>query len=93
MAVKTVHAAISGKVQGVCYRAWTVETAANLGIDGWVRNCRNGTVEAVFSGEESAIEQMLHTCKDGPPAAMVHSIDVTVTDTLPEAGFKQLPTV
>lgn len=91
--MKTVHVIISGKVQGVCYRAWTVETATALGLNGWVRNRRDETVEAVFSGGDSAVDAMLADCKEGPPAARVRDVKITSTTDIPETGFRQLPTV
>lgn len=91
--MKTYHVTISGKVQGVWYRAWTSETASKLGLNGWVRNRLNGTVEAVFSGEETALTQMLETCKEGSPAARVDNINYTEISELPEKGFRQLPTI
>lgn len=77
---KAVHAAVEGRVQGVGYRDWTARTARSLGLDGWVRNRRDGTVEAVFSGEESRVEEMLERCRQGPRAA-----EVTAVRLLPDA--------
>lgn len=77
---KAVHVAIEGRVQGVGYRDWTVRTAMALGLGGWVRNRRDGTVEAVFSGEEGRVEEMLARCRQGPRAA-----DVTAVRLLPDA--------
>lgn len=91
--MKTVHVIISGKVQGVSYRAWTVETATALGLNGWVRNRRDGTVEAVFSGSQGAIDAILADCKEGPPAARVSDIKILPTTDIPEMGFRQLPTM
>ena len=76
---------IQGRVQGVGYRAWTVRTASKLGLKGWVRNISDGTVEAVFHGDDGTIEQMLEACKDGPIMARVSRIerfewDETVSD-------------
>ena len=65
---RTVRVVISGQVQGVWYRGWTVESARALDLCGWVRNRRDGTVEAVFGGPERAIEIMLARCHSGPPA-------------------------
>ncbi|MEH6403379.1 MAG: acylphosphatase [Sneathiella sp.] len=64
--MKTVHVIVSGRVQGVGYRAWTVDTAKSLGLCGWVRNCANGTVEAVFQGNDEQCHQMLDECRRGP---------------------------
>ena len=62
---RTVRAVIRGRVQGVWYRGWAVETATALGLNGWIRNCRNGSVEAVFSGPSEAVESMLAHCHQG----------------------------
>ena len=74
--IRAVHVLISGRVQGVGYRAWARDRAAILGISGWVRNCRNGDVEAVFSGPEIAIGKMLDACKNGPDWARVSDVRI-----------------
>ncbi|MDE3016480.1 MAG: acylphosphatase [Pseudomonadota bacterium] len=83
---------ISGRVQGVGFRAWTVATARNFNLQGWVRNCSNGTVEAVFSGEETNITAMIESCKSGPPAARVESIDQFSWKEEITGGFIARPT-
>ena len=60
------HLSIHGRVQGVFYRDWAVETARELGLAGWVRNRRDGTVEAVVQGEEASVERFITLAKDGP---------------------------
>jgi acylphosphatase len=67
--------AIRGRVQGVGYRAWVEVKALELGVQGWVRNCRDGSVEAVLAGPEDAVLSMIEVCRDGPPAARVTAID------------------
>jgi acylphosphatase len=69
------HVVIRGRVQGVGYRAWTEYTAIDQGLDGWVRNRRDGSVEAVFAGPSDAVEQMVDACRRGPPGARVDAID------------------
>lgn len=71
------HLYISGMVQGVFYRAFTQEVAISLGINGWVRNLPDRRVEAVFEGERELIEKAVAKCKQGPPASIVTSIDIT----------------
>jgi acylphosphatase len=66
---KATHLIIHGRVQGVFYRDWTVETARSLGVNGWVRNLPDGTVEAQLEGEAHAVERMIAAMKDGPPRA------------------------
>ncbi len=70
------HIRISGKVQGVFYRANTREVATNLGLTGWVKNCFDGKVEAVCEGEKAAVEKMIQWCYEGPPAAAVTDVEV-----------------
>ncbi|MDF2097273.1 acylphosphatase [Aquibaculum arenosum] len=93
MAKRQVRVVISGKVQGVWYRAWTREQAERRSLDGWVRNRRDGTVEAVFSGSAEAVESMLTACRAGPARAVVDDVAVSAWDEAVEPGFRQLPTV
>ena len=73
--MKTVHVTISGLVQGVGYRAWTEREAVLRNLSGWVRNRRDGSVEAVFSGEAAVVDDMLQACWTGPYSAMVRAVD------------------
>ena len=66
---------IRGRVQQVGYRAWTERTALERGVTGWVRNRRDGTVEAMFSGLPEAVEGMIEACRQGPPGARVVAIE------------------
>jgi acylphosphatase len=75
--MKKVHLIISGRVQGVFYRAFTKDVAESLGLKGWVRNIRDGRVEAVFEGDEDKISIAIERCKEGPPYAKVDNIEVT----------------
>lgn len=70
------HLVITGRVQGVFYRNWTVQTASALGLTGWVRNRVDGSVEAVVEGDEEAVEQFIARARQGPPAARVSAIDI-----------------
>ncbi|HZT19729.1 MAG TPA: acylphosphatase [Dongiaceae bacterium] len=83
---------IRGRVQGVWYRAWTMEEARRRGLRGWVRNRRDGSVEALFAGEAEAIKAMIETCRTGPPLARVESISSEATAEEPPEGFEQRPT-
>ena len=67
---------IEGRVQGVFYRAFIRELAYNLGLNGWVKNLRDGRVEAVFEGEKGLIDKAIKECYIGPPGARVTDIDV-----------------
>lgn len=71
------HVWISGRVQGVAYRMTTAKIATHLGLKGWVRNLPDGRVEAVFEGEEAAIESMLHWCHEGPLEAIVEQVNAS----------------
>jgi acylphosphatase len=74
MALKRAHVYISGRVQGVFFRAWVAEQAGRLGLSGWVRNRHDGRVEAVFEGAAAAIKQMVELCHDGPAHARVDTV-------------------
>ena len=83
---------IYGRVQGVWYRGWAVDEARSLGLSGWIRNRRDGSVEAVISGEEAAVREMVARCWPGPPAAKVERIEETAAADPGTNGFGQLPT-
>ncbi len=84
---------IEGRVQGVAYRDWTQRTALSLGLRGWVRNRRDGSVEACFSGTEATVEDMLVRCRQGPRAAEVTRIEPLDPDGDIPADFEIRPTV
>ncbi len=87
-----VHARITGRVQGVWYRGWTVAEATARGLDGWVRNQADGSVEAVFAGPADAVNSMLAACRQGPPAAIVAGVESVPADDPGATGFTQRPT-
>lgn len=82
------HVLVSGRVQGVYYRANTREQASEVGVNGWVRNRNDGRVEAVFEGTRSDVETMVEWCQTGSPRASVE--DLTVEYDEPEGleGFE-----
>jgi len=82
------HVFVSGKVQGVYYRANTRDTAREKGVDGWVQNLSDGRVEAVFEGPESAVEEMVEWCHTGSPAADVDDVDIEYGTPEGEDGFR-----
>jgi acylphosphatase len=84
---------ITGRVQGVGYRAWALQMASRLGLRGWVRNRRDGSVEALIIGEEDAVDRMIEACREGPYAARV--ADVAVSDAADDGsvGFAPKPTL
>lgn len=75
--MRELHAIIIGKVQGVWFRAWTRDTAHEMGVTGWVRNRPDGNVEAVGQADEELLKQFLEKLHDGPPLARVVKIDST----------------
>lgn len=90
---RSVHVIVTGRVQGVGFRAFVESEARVLSLDGWVRNRRDGSVEAVFSGLEQEIQHMLMELNAGPPAAAVSEVRAeTYEGPMPE-GFSSLPTV
>jgi acylphosphatase len=82
------HVFVSGRVQGVYYRASTRDAARDRGVDGWVRNLDDGRVEAVFEGDPDAVEGMVEWCHTGSSAARVEDVDVTYEEPEGEAGFR-----
>jgi len=76
VATRRVRVRIEGLVQGVYFRAHTEEEAIRLGLAGWVRNQPDGAVEAMFEGEETAVERMLAWCHRGPPRSLVRKVSV-----------------
>jgi acylphosphatase len=75
MARAARHVRVTGRVQGVFFRAWTKEKARELDIRGWVRNCADGTVEAHLEGEEAAVRWLIDIMYDGPGGARVDRVD------------------
>ena len=88
-----VRVVVKGRVQGVFYRNWTIENANQLGLRGWVRNRRDGSVEALFSGEPDSVEEMEQRCRRGPPAAVVTGFQVFPSSDDAGSGFERKPTV
>ena len=82
------HVLVSGRVQGVYYRATTRETAQDQGVDGWVKNLDDGRVEAVFEGDEGDVEAMVEFCHEGSNRANVTDVDVTYEDPEGLQGFE-----
>jgi acylphosphatase len=84
--MRGAHVVISGRVQGVGFRLWVEAEAVSRGLDGWVRNRRDGSVEAVFRGEDDAVGAMLEACRIGPRMAVVTDVSISDTDETP-SGF------
>jgi acylphosphatase len=83
---------VTGRVQGVGYRWWAQGQARALGLDGWVRNLRDGSVELLAAGTPEAIDRLVRACHGGPPAAMVDAVQRFEADDEGLAGFKERPT-
>lgn len=75
--IRRVRLRISGRVQGVFYRAATRDRARRLGLAGWVRNRQDGTVEAVAAGPADAVQRFIEWCHEGSPSARVRGVDIT----------------
>ena len=76
------HVRITGRVQGVFFRAWARDEARALSVSGWVRNCADGSVEAHVEGDEGAVHQLIEKMREGPPGARV--VDVEVSEAAAE---------
>ncbi len=90
--MKSVHVKIFGVVQGVFYRVSTQEKAVECNVFGWVKNCKDGSVEALFQGTRENVDLILDWCRVGPEAAVVESVQILDTKdcTNPEEGFNIL---
>ncbi len=88
-----VRLRISGRVQGVFFRAWTREQAHRLGLCGWVRNRRDGTVEALIAGPAAAVGRMVALCHEGPPQARVAHVESMPASMPAATSFEIRPTV
>jgi acylphosphatase len=93
MSEVAVRLRIEGRVQGVAYRAWTVDEASRRALRGWVRNRRDGSVEALLIGDADAVEEMVAACRRGPRLAAVDEVRREDAADDGSAGFRQLPTV
>ena len=86
--LRGVHVLVSGRVQGVGYRAWCADRARALGLSGWVRNLRSGEVEAVFCGDAAAVDAMLAAAFEGPGWARVSDVKVLGEAGIVTGGFE-----
>ncbi len=85
--MKRARVVVSGAVQGVFFRAETRDRARSLGLAGWVRNAPEGTVEAVFEGDDERVESMVAWCRRGPSGARVDDIEVAWEEPEGDEGF------
>ncbi|MFW5929249.1 MAG: acylphosphatase [Halobacteriota archaeon] len=86
--MKRAHVHVSGRVQGVYYRASTRDAARERGVSGWVRNLEDGRVEAVFEGSHDAVEEMVEWCHTGSPRASVEEVEVEYEEPVGLEGFE-----
>jgi acylphosphatase len=88
-----MHLRITGRVQGVGYRAWAQKTARKFGLSGWVRNLNDGSVEAIAQGPKDTVEQFIAACQAGPMLARVTAVDTKVVESAElMLGFEQRET-
>ena len=88
-----MHLSITGRVQGVGFRAFVTAEARARGVRGWVRNRRDGSVEALAVGESDAVAALIERCRRGPPAARVDGIETTPAADDGSPRFSEFPTV
>lgn len=91
-AMKTVRLTISGRVQGVGYRAWAMRVAGELGLRGWVRNRTDGTVEMLVTGPDDAVAAMIEAAHHGPRGAHIGEMYVADDEDDGSLGFTARPT-
>lgn len=97
MSQTIIRVIVTGRVQGVAFRDFVQRRACERNVAGWVRNRRDGSVEAVFAGHPESVAEMVAACRQGPPAARVMGVETApgTTELLKlglEAGFSVLPT-
>ncbi len=86
------HLRIHGRVQGVFFRGTMCDEARRLGVRGWVRNCADGTVEAVAQGSQAAVDRLIVWAHGGPPGALVTDVEVAwerALETFPDFGVRR----
>lgn len=88
-----VRLRVFGRVQGVGYRAWLTSIAEESGVDGWVRNLADGSVEALLHGDREAVRMVVERCYRGPTLARVERMEQVQDGSIPAHGFVQRPTV
>jgi acylphosphatase len=86
--MRRVHVGVTGRVQGVFFRATCARRAVDLGLAGWVRNAADGSVEAVFEGPDEDVEAIVAWCRTGPAGARVEDVRVREEPPSGERGFR-----
>ncbi|MGH7112873.1 MAG: acylphosphatase [Stellaceae bacterium] len=90
--MKTIRLRITGRVQGVGYRAWVIETARSFGLRGWVRNRADGSVEILATGAEEVLAVLIEACGRGPASARVSEVAIAEDREEGDVGFVARPT-
>ena len=91
--ITTLRLRIEGFVQGVSFRHFAIEEARNLGLNGWIRNRSDGTVEALASGDNAAVEKFVAACMKGPPGSRIANVELHKAEPPEEKGFHRRPSV
>ncbi|HSZ10893.1 MAG TPA: acylphosphatase [Rhizomicrobium sp.] len=91
--ITSLRLRIEGFVQGVSFRNFAIDEARRLGLDGWIRNRADGTVEALASGDNAAVEAFVAACMKGPPGSRVGDVELHKADAPEEKGFRRRPSV
>jgi acylphosphatase len=91
--MRSARLRITGRVQGVGYRAWALQVASRLGLRGWVRNRTDGSVEALVIGEDDAAARIIEACHQGPFGARVSDVAISDAEDDGSAGFTAKPTL
>jgi acylphosphatase len=91
--IVAMHLSITGRVQGVGFRAFVTAEARARGLRGWVRNRRDGSVEALAIGEPDAVAALIERCRRGPPAARVNDVATAPASDDGTSSFSDYPTV
>ena len=91
--MRSVRLRITGRVQGVGYRAWMMRRASGFGLRGWVRNRADGSVEALVTGDDDRVAAIVEACREGPFGARVSNVAVSEAADDGGIGFTPKPTV
>ena len=91
--MRSARLRITGRVQGVGYRAWALQIASRLGLRGWVRNRPDGSVDALVIGQDDAVARIIEACREGPFGARVSDVAVSDADDDGSVGFSAKPTL
>ena len=82
------HVRVTGRVQGVFFRAWTRDEAETLGVTGWIRNCSDGSVETHVEGRADDVHELIETIREGPPGARVDKVEIETADPEGHRSFE-----